>query len=402
MKEFMEAQVKHPTAGAITQASLITPSDDAVIAKCQTMIDQLRQYFMEREEIIECQFIALLCRQHILLIGPPGTAKSGVIEGFCGCVEGFRMFQWQLTKYSVPEELFGPYKVSALMNDKFERKVTDKLPEAEIAYLDEVFNANGSILNALNSAMNERTFEGEPIPLESLYGATNFTPEDTNLVAHFDRYLFRFIVEPIQDKKNFVRMLMNSLPFSVLAQDRLTKGQIAQLQAKVPYVIVPDTIAMTISKIRQLLKEEQIEPSDRRFKWALAALRARALLQNRDRVCEDDLFLLTNILWTDKKEMGVVSSTIIKAINPAFARIQELAKIAKDVNDQMKKIAKPEDELPKLKDALKKLSATKKEIDDVRQKSFFGDREKHTLDAVVKQIDGFKSDIRRRAGFDDD
>src|SRR6058998_3341915 len=111
--------------------------------------EELASTFLERSDLIDVSLAALLSGQHVLIIGPPGTAKSMLADELCRRLEGGTYFQWLLTKFTTPEELFGAVSLSALERDEYRRVTTLKLPEAHIAFLDEVFKANSSILNAI-------------------------------------------------------------------------------------------------------------------------------------------------------------------------------------------------------------------------------------------------------------
>src|SRR3954469_23269668 len=138
--------------GALTVAGM--SARDAL----RSMREELQQLFLERAEVIDGALTALLSGHHVLIIGPPGTAKSMLADELCRRLEGGTYFQWLLTKFTTPEELFGAVSLSALERDEYRRVTTLKLPEAHIAFLDEVFKANSSILNAVLTLMNERRF----------------------------------------------------------------------------------------------------------------------------------------------------------------------------------------------------------------------------------------------------
>src|SRR5512136_3070607 len=120
--------------------------------------DELGQAFLERADVIDGALAALLSGHHVLIIGPPGTAKSMLADELCRRLEGARYFQWLLTRFTTPEELFGAVSLKALENDDYRRLTTHKLPEAHIAFLDEVFKASSAILNTILTLMNERRF----------------------------------------------------------------------------------------------------------------------------------------------------------------------------------------------------------------------------------------------------
>ena len=120
--------------------------------------DELRQQFLERAELIDGALVGLLAGQHLLVIGPPGTAKSMLADEVCRRITGARYFQWLLTRFTTPEELFGAVSLKALEADDYRRLTTHKLPEAHVAFLDEVFKASSSILNTILTVMHERRF----------------------------------------------------------------------------------------------------------------------------------------------------------------------------------------------------------------------------------------------------
>jgi MoxR-like ATPase len=366
--------------------------ESQAIQKANRIITILKSYFVERDDIIEALMIGLICKQHLITIGPPGTAKSYLTEAFCRCVEGFQYFKHQLTKYTIPEELFGPYSMAALKADQFERKTEDKLTEAHIVDLDEVFNGNSSILNALNSCMNERYFEKKDIPLQMLVGSTNFIADDPVLQAFFDRFLMRFLVERIHDGKNFKQMLCSG-SFQIDAKDRLSMAEVTGLQAKLPGISI-DSVIGVIHKLWKLLEKEGIEPSDRRFKWALGALKARALLNGRKEVTSEDLWILRDILWQDKKEQPIVQSVIARAVDPIVAQLKELLQKAQDQKQEIKNLDmknSPSDIL-KITEALNKLQIIREEIEQIMEQNLVSAQVKAVAHKIVGDVEKIRLD----------
>src|SRR5579863_9145514 len=180
-------------------------------AKLSAIRDELNQFFLERAELIDGALCALLATHHVLLIGPPGTAKSMLADELCRRIEGANYFQWLLTKFSTPEEIFGAVSLKSLEQDDYRRVTDHKLPEAHIAFLDEIFKANSSILNALLTLINERIFhngrERVAVPLITMFGASNELPDEDELTALFDRFMLRFMADYITEEHGFIRMM---------------------------------------------------------------------------------------------------------------------------------------------------------------------------------------------------
>ena len=148
--------------------------------KLEEIRQALNSKFFEREKEVEGILVALLSRQHMLMIGPAGTAKSALSSELAKIIEGTVYFQWLLTKFSTPEEVFGPLSLKGLEQGVYKRITTSKMPEANLVFLDEIFKANSAILNSLLTLINERLFynNGSPVqvPLMSVIGASNEYP----------------------------------------------------------------------------------------------------------------------------------------------------------------------------------------------------------------------------------
>jgi len=273
--------------------------------------EELGQLFLERGAVIDGALSAVLAGHHVLLIGPPGTAKSMLADELCHRLNGAQYFQWLLTKFTTPEELFGAVSLQGLENDDYRRVTDQKLPEAHVAFLDEIFKASSSILNALLTLVNERRFHNgrtaTTVPLITLFGATNELPEDDELQALYDRFLVRFVVGYIEDDFRFLRMLQSRSPDR---RTTLSLDDLRALQAEVTKVDVPQHVFRSLADIRRELGRKQIVVSDRRYHQAVSLLQAHAFLNGAAAVGEENFFCLENVLWRAPNERAEVQTTI--------------------------------------------------------------------------------------------
>jgi MoxR-like ATPase len=296
--------------------------------------DELNAQFFERGELIDGALCALLSAHHVLIIGPPGTAKSMLAEELCQRIESAEYFQWLLTKFTTPEEIFGAVSLKALEQDDYRRVTSSKLPEAHVAFLDEIFKANSSILNALLTLINERLFHNGRqrvrVPLITLFGASNELPDEEELTALYDRFMLRFVAGYIGEDFRFLKMLEAGRPG---VRTRLGFGELEELRATVAAMPIPPAVLRAIADIRRELGRQQIIASDRRFRMSLDLLRAHAFLMQRDQVTEEDLMFLQHMLWKDPEERAKVRDTIQHLIKGYEEEARELLIQTQELQD---------------------------------------------------------------------
>lgn len=347
----------------------------SIYEKINTIRSELKSEFIERDEQVNGALVALLSKQHCLYIGVPGTAKSMLTDKLCRRIDGAQYFQWLLTKFSTPEEIFGPVSLKALENDEYKRITAHKLPEAHIGFLDECFKANSAILNALLTLVNERKYHnnGTPlnVPLQSLFGASNELPEGEELGALYDRFMLRYIVNYISEDSAMKQMLKGTM--NSTQETRITLAELETAQKEVEALPIPDEILDTIIKIRGEMKKEGVIASDRRYKLSINILKAHAWLNGRKAVSEDDLPMLQHILWSAPAEIKAAQRVIMGTANPLLNKVTELMdqaqEIFKNCNDAVQKDASQASaqgveanaKLKKLGEELAKLTETAKQ-----------------------------------------
>lgn len=341
---------------------------------------ELSAHFLERDEVVEGLLCALVAGQHLLLLGPPGTAKSELAHELCRRIDGARYFQWLLTRFTTPEELFGPISLRGLEADRYVRVTEGKLPRAHVAFLDEVFKASSSILNTLLSILNERRFDGgdgpAEVPLCTLVGAANELPDDDELGALYDRFLLRYQVEYVREDYRFLHLLAAREP---AARSTLPLAELERLRARARAVEVPDETLKDVAELRRLLAEREIVASDRRWRQSIDLLRARAAIAGRARVLCEDLDLLAHVLWTEPSERSLVEEALRQLAHGHEDEAEKLLFQAREVAEGARGPHQDEDEadratveaLAKLHDLSLKLEAI---LDDARGRGRATDR----------------------------
>jgi len=318
------------------------------MSKIQQVKASLNSLFVEREEQINALLLGVLSKEHVFLYGPPGTAKSMLVESFARAI-GLKYFRWLLTKFTTPEEIFGPYSIKALEQGKYERIITNKLPDSEIAFLDEIFKASSAILNALLTIMEERLFfnDGNPIitPIISIVGASNEIPtSDASLQALYDRFLIKVPVNYISNIDSFQQLWQS--PPQAITSPILTKQDIeADIQA-CQQVTIPQDIVEILLKIKLDLEQEGIKLSDRRWIKAPKILKASAYMRGDSEVKNEDLLNLYMIAWRTTEEISKVKGIILEIAMPDLAKLVELEDAYKSIRDAANEVIKKYKEDP--------------------------------------------------------
>jgi MoxR-like ATPase len=356
----------------------------------------LNASFLERRELVRGALCAVLAGEHVLLLGPPGTGKSAIVRAIAQAFGG-TYFERLLTKFSTPEELFGPISLSALEQDRYARITAGKLPEAHFAFADEVWKASSAILNSLLALVNERIYhnDGAPMqcPLVSFFGASNELPDGKDLEALFDRFLLRFDVQYLLRPSSFRSVVLSPDP---TVASTLTLAELEAMQQAVRAITVTDATIDALLQIRDAAKAEGIVVSDRRWKKSLRAVQASAYLARETATCPEDLLILSDCLWRDQKERPTVARLVGKLADPASAQAREILDAARETAARIAGIrsTKPKDEfMSEATRAIKEYEEQKKKLAGLA--SGAGPRASQTIQEAQQEIVQLHQDLGR-------
>jgi MoxR-like ATPase len=307
----------------------MTETGGPQLESSRRLIDQvlrpLKECFVGKDEIIDLLGVCLAAGENLFLLGPPGTAKSAVIQELARRLDG-RVFDYLLTRFTEPNELFGPFDIRRLREGELITNTEGMLPEAALIFLDELFNANSAILNGLLTVLNERVFrrgrETRSLPTLMVVGASNRLPEDEALGALFDRFL--------------VRVRCDNVPAEQL-QDVLAAGwQLEANRETPPATMTVDEIRRLQSRLREVdlsavrgplgdlvqrLRHAGLVVSDRRAVKLQRLIAASALLCARTTAQVSDLWVVRHI-WDTEEQVEVLNALVTDALKRAGAENQ--------------------------------------------------------------------------------
>jgi MoxR-like ATPase len=295
-------------------------------ARLSQLARSLEARFLGKDEIVRLLLVATLAGEHAVLVGPPGTAKSALIRTFARLMHA-RYFEYLLTRFTEPNEIFGPVDIAAFRDGRYERRTEGMLPDAEIVFLDEVFKSNSAILNSLLTLLNERRYTsgGRVIhcPLLSAFGASNEVPSDDALTAIYDRFILRIRSDNL-DAYHFQDLLQKGLDHEALEMERaavrplVDARELSSLQRGLlgHTTFTEDFFAQYKGLVFQV-RAEGITLSDRRVVKLLKLFAASAYLDGRTQPDASDLFVLKHV-WNSEDQAPILEAIVTPVLEAHF------------------------------------------------------------------------------------
>lgn len=321
--------------------------------KLAAILKDLNKNLYNKENSIKMILLAVLAGESAFLLGEPGTAKSliahRISEGFedldttkpenAGCV---KYFEYLMSQFSTPDEIFGPVSLQALKKDEYKRITDNYLPKAQFAFLDEIWKASPAIQNSLLTILNEKKFqngfESQKVPLQGFVAASNELPaKNEGLEAIFDRFLVRIIEDPISSDSTFFKMITSKKDTNTQIANKIDGSKLKLLQEKAEEVEFPENLFEIIRNIRLEIKnynkslKEDDEPflvSDRRWKKIVGLLKMSAFLNDRKEINLSDFEIVPYCIWSTENQYEegkkIVKNVIEKTVKSYSEGLEKL------------------------------------------------------------------------------
>ena len=321
-----------------------------MLERFKQLLGEMNRGIYEKETEISLSLLAALAGESIILLGPPGVAKSMVARQLKTAFRDAQSFEYLMSRFSTPDEIFGPVSIQKLKtSDTYERAVEGYLPTADVVFLDEIWKAGPAIQNTLLTVINEKIFRNGNremhLPLKLLVAASNELPaKGEGLEALWDRFVIRIESRPIKLEKNFRAMLLEShadfsgstgvLGHADFADNadfsdlKITAEEYAEWVEKICKIGVKEEVLDAISAIRKSLRAVNVDEaaerrniyvSDRRWKNIVRLLRTSAFMQDREEVDICDLLPIYHCLWQEPEERDAIRNIVIRALFSPFA-----------------------------------------------------------------------------------
>lgn len=321
-----------------------------MLERFKQLLGEMNRGIYEKETEISLSLLAALAGESIILLGPPGVAKSMVARQLKTAFRDAQSFEYLMSRFSTPDEIFGPVSIQKLKtSDTYERAMEGYLPTVDVVFLDEIWKAGPAIQNTLLTVINEKIFRNGNremhLPLKLLVAASNELPaKGEGLEALWDRFVIRIESRPIKLEKNFRAMLLEShadfsgstgiLGHADFADNadfsdlKITAEEYAEWAEKICKIGVKEEVLDAISAIRKSLRAVNVDEaaerrniyvSDRRWKNIVRLLRTSAFMQDREEVDICDLLPIYHCLWQEPEERDAIRNIVIRALFSPFA-----------------------------------------------------------------------------------
>ena len=338
-------------AAAVAAPAPVVPGQPHPVAVSLNLIlDEMASFFLERRACIQAALITLLAKEHMFILGPPGTGKSMLIRDLISRIENSTLFECLMSKTRPDAAILGPYNLPEL-RDKgdFHRKINGFLPSVNFAFIDEVGKMSPTLGHDMLAILNERLYHevnggrsAKPVPLYSAFTAANelIVEESDDSAALWDRLLVRDYVDYIQESGNFAVLLQGAA--SGPAPTTRTTVDFADLADAidnvVPTIDVPIGAIETVLRLRDDLRSLEIMPSDRRWRQCVRLLQASAFLNGRDAVDDDDIHVLRYALWDVPAQISPVERACLSLSNPVAEKcigiLDDVENISREIRDR--------------------------------------------------------------------
>lgn len=358
------------------------------------VLEPMKRAFVGKDEVIDLLGVALVAGENLFLLGPPGTAKSALVQELGRRLAG-RSFDYLLTRFTEPSELFGPFDIRRLREGDLVTNTEGMLPEADLVFLDELLNANSAILNSLLTVLNERVFrrgrETRALPALTVVGASNHLPDDEALGALFDRFLLRARCDNVPDER--LEEVLDA-GWRLERREGVSAGisvdDLRALQARLASVDLSPVRTALVALVRRV-RAAGIAVSDRRAVKLQRLVAASALLCGREAARRSDLWVVRNV-WDTDEQVEVLSALVAEAVDGAAAATDGLEHprarvappdpegLARDLEALERRLAEPSvpaSERAALRDRLSALAARCPWVSDATQRA-----------ALQRRVDG--------------
>lgn len=331
-----------------------TPAPPTLAQTFRDIMVEMRVDLVEREVETDLLARSIIGRTNGLMIGEPGVAKSFGINQFLKHVDGAQLFELLLAKDSPSDQVLGPISLAALEKDEFRRITKGKLPEAHVGFLDEVFKANSTVLNAMLKIINERKFDNDgysmDVPLWCAFGASNELPgtDRDDLRAFRDRFGWTKMVDHVRTSEGLKTVIDGQLTRArgertAPSHTVISVKQIEELQEQCVQVKVPDSVIKGLSELRSRAEQENLRISVRRMFEGVKLMQAGAVLTDRTEVTVEDMKVFEHVLWSDPEDHPAAYQLTLEY---AGAVAKKASKLRQEFEEQQQALTDLQAEMP--------------------------------------------------------